>query len=334
MTVTVDSESKLESQPLTTELIKFLLLEFLLRQSQHANTSTAKVQQFSDLPTEVLQILKKLCNFAYTNLLEERYTFELDDFEISSPADTLGLIQPVKIPGIFGSKTKYSFLHQCLQEFLAALYLADLPRKQQIAVVGELAYHKSPTFILPAFAGITKLKSHDVLKLLLGLFQQVKYHCANHYLPHLRFKAPGDPQLLLVLLSCICESQRSDLCQVVADRARQVLGSGSLLCFDFDSTQLMPFDCRAVGYFVSKLSHINMILSFGLCYLSDEDIDIIMKPLLNVRGTNVRILFQFNGNRITHIGTASICKIIRLSSLMFGLNLKMNWIPPQTSVQP
>ena len=94
----------------------------------------------------------------------------------------------------------------------------------------------------------------------------------------------------------------------------------------------MPFDCRAVGYFVSKLSHINMILSFGLCYLSDEDIDIIMKSLLNVRGTNVRILFQFNGNRITHIGTASICKVIRLSSLMFGLNLKMNWIPPQTDI--
>ena len=155
-----------------------------MRQSQHANPSTAKVQQFSDLPTEVVQILK-LCNFAYTNLLEERYTFELDDFEsceISSPADTLGLIQPVEIPGIFGSKTKYSFLHQCFQEFLAALYLADLPRMQPIAIVGELAYHKPPTFILPAFAGITKLKSHDVLNLLLGLFQQVKYHCANHYL--------------------------------------------------------------------------------------------------------------------------------------------------------
>jgi len=94
----------------------------------------------------------------------------------------------------------------------------------------------------------------------------------------------------------------------------------------------MPFDCRAVGYFVSKLSHINMILSFGLCYLSDEDIDIIMKPLLNVRGTNVRILFQLNGNRITDVGTASICKMICLSSLMFGLNLKVNWILPQTDI--
>ena len=331
MTATEDSSSEPASHPLTcTQLLSSLLLEFLSR--QHTNLDLAQVNNISDLPTEVVQTLKKLCNFAYTNSLEARYTFELDDLEsykISIPADSLGLLQQVQIPGIFGSKLRYAFLHHCLQEFLAALYLADLPRRRMVEGIGELANQRVPSFILPAFAGITRLKNRDVLKALIGIFQELNYLTPNL---DIKYKAPTDPQMILLLLLCIHESQRSDLCQVIADKVRQHVGSRSFVNFDFNDTQLMPVDCNAVGYFISKLSSGNFYASFELCYLSDEDTEILMKPLLNIRNTDALALLQLNGNRITHIGTASICKVIRSSSIMCLLSLKGNWIPPETDI--
>lgn len=107
------------------------------------------MKNISDLPTEVVKVLKKLSNFAYTNSLEAIQGTCLNWMILNrtkSPS-LQTLFQQVQIPGIFGPKLRYAFLHHCLQEFLAALYLADLPRSLVVEGIGELAHQRVPTFI-------------------------------------------------------------------------------------------------------------------------------------------------------------------------------------------
>ena len=164
---------------LYTGIVHIMLLRYLTHHPKHG--CIWKIKDLNNLPQEVKQQLKAVTELAAEDVKNQATSnnccvFDEDNQNI--PPETLGLMEREEkvIPG-FGISASYSFLHQTIQFYLAAVkYSQQCSTPEQLSELlsqnGLLSLHRlkrpfTPIYIVVQFlAGRTKLSgvSSDLLK--------------------------------------------------------------------------------------------------------------------------------------------------------------------------
>ena len=121
-----------------TELYNAFLLNLLRRNLP----DLSDIEELSDLPTHVYNNLMQLAKLAERGLHERKFVYS------KVPNDTLGLMVSVRqLHDIRARRSAYMFLHLTLQEYLAAIYWFQQPRKKLRDFIKNSAQIGNPIMI-------------------------------------------------------------------------------------------------------------------------------------------------------------------------------------------
>ena len=165
---------------------------------------------------------------AYHKVMKNKATFsaaDLRSFNLPTELSTLSLIQDVQSFTDFGISVFYSFLHQSVQELLAAFHISKLPAAQQIQMFNDLFDQPRLAAVFRFYAAFTKLRTEGVRDIVARIVQK------------------QEKPLLVNFLRGLYEAQDPSLCQFVASHLKGEL--------DLHENTLSAMDCLAVGYFLS-----------------------------------------------------------------------------------
>ena len=223
----------------------------------------------------------------------------------NSGNDACGLLKATNTLFATGNTAVYTFNHLSVQEYFCALYISLLPEDQQL----QLLKHHITEYphLWPFYAGITKLRSPDVLQymqhLILQGYQLKNSKCQNN-VPMLIF----DVYRIIIVLNSIYEAQlSSDFCKC------EVL----TLCLPYFS--LNPCDYISISYFMSIVPITHLLLQRS--HIGDREAEMLarwkdLKPSLKV--------LNLNKNNITHKGMESIVTIIKSSTNLTHFTVAYN----------
>ena len=239
------------------ELWKSLILNVMVRQIDELDES---LKDFESLPAEMKQKFNHLCAIAFGCSIYSK-SFTMEEF-----TETFGLVlrKPVVTPS--GCSQDYTFVHSCIQEFLAALHMASLPQEQQIRAAERVYTERPLSQVLLFFAGVANKK--DVVRVLSALV--CYYQARKQSTPTLKLLV-NDPDYrqrltLLQLVRCVYELQLPDICYALSYVLTSVhsieyLGK-SLLSFP---RSIEIGDCTCVGYFLAN-SCMNVPIAFDISW--------------------------------------------------------------------
>ena len=223
------------------------------------------------------------CNIIYTN----------------SGNDACGLLKATNT--LFGTSSTaiYSFNHLSVQEYFCALYISLLPEDQQLKLLKD--HITRYLHMWPFYAGITKLRSPDVLRYLCqfllwdGRLQEVDLF-DNQVVPvdHI-----GNCKITVSLNSLYEAQVSSDVCK-----------HGNVFSVSITGCILCPYDCKSISYFMSVVPVTHLLLK--CCRIGDQEAEMLVRydfmPSLKV--------LDLTGNDITHKGMESVAKIIKSSTIV------------------
>ena len=245
---------------------------------------------------DVLMIAERNPKVIYTNK-------DLAECNITNSGnDACGLLKATNTLFATSNTAVYTFNHLSVQEYFCAFYISLLPEGQQLQLLKD--HITRYPHMWPFYAGITKLRSLDVLHYLCqfllwdGQSQEVNL-----------FDSPVVPVdhigncKITVSLNSIYEAQvSSDVCK--HGKVFAVSIAGHILC---------PYDCMSISYFMSvaPVTHLRL----GCCRIGDQEAEMLARynfiPSLKV--------LNFSGNDITHKGMESVAKIIKSSTNLTDL---------------
>ena len=150
-----------ESPPPTTmtELFTAFTLKTLV---DHLSTHPVhhkqqlKVTTFSDLPTAVYKQFQDLCRIAYEGILNKQQLV-FSAACLPTGFAPLGLMQEVSQLYTESRASSYHFIHLTLQEYLAAVYISQLPAHEQTRLFQEHLDSGYFKMTIRFVAGLTKL---------------------------------------------------------------------------------------------------------------------------------------------------------------------------------
>ena len=245
----------------------------------------------------------------FTNAKDPKIIYTKNDLAhcniTNSGNDACGLLKATNTLFATGNTAVYTFNHLSVQEYFCALYISLLPEDQQL----QLLKHHITDYphMWPFYAGITKLRSPDVLQymqhLILQGYQLKNSKCHNNI--HIkRF----DMYRIVIVLNSIYEAQlSSDFCKY------EVLS----LCLCIYS--LRPYDCMSISYFMSIVPITHLLLQS--CSIGDQEAEMLarwknLKPSLMV--------LNLIDNNITHKGMESIVTIIKSNTNLTHFTVSLN----------
>ena len=223
----------------------------------------------------------------------------------NSGNDACGLLKATNTLFATGNTAVYTFNHLSVQEYFCALYISLLPEDQQL----QLLKHHITDYphMWPFYAGITKLRSPDVLQYMQHLILQ-GYQLKNSK-SHNNIRLMGfDRDRVVIVLNSVYEAQlSSDFCKC------EVL----TLCLPV--YDLHPYDCMSISYFMSIVPIAHLLLQH--CRIGDQEAEMLarwkdLKPSLKV--------LSLSYNNITHKGMESIVTIIKSSTNLTHFTVSRN----------
>ena len=258
----------------------------------------------------------------------------------------LGLMQINYHLQWFGLEQSYSFLHHAVQDFLGAYHLSTLAKEKQVKNFLKILQQSPLTLVLPFYAGLTQLNEPQIVSMLTEVAQRPldKLSMLQRLLV-----GQDDRRLLLALLSCIHESQRSEICLRVNPPTRFSFSFDErLLNLSFSHLRLDPSDCNCIGYFVANICHKKTChIDLTECKIGDYGAHLLLKQLIDKNPTPCMNYFTRKNyprkilrccelylydNDLTHHGTRFIGKALRSTSVIAFLQLGGNWCPSVTNV--
>ena len=223
--------------------------------------------------------------------------------------DACGLLKATNTLFATGNTAVYTFNHLSVQEYFCALYISLLPEDQQLQLLKR--HITDYPHMWPFYAGITKLRSPDVLRYVQQLFQQCHQLeiTKSHIIKTVGLQRSSiNDETVIIALNGICEAQiSSDFCQF------EVLS----LCLPLNS--LRPYDCMSISYFMSIVPIAHLLLME--CRIGDREAEMLarwkdLKPSLKV--------LNLSNNNITHKGMESIVTIIKNSPNLIHFSVVEN----------
>ena len=162
---------------------------------------------------------------------------------------TLGLIVIDRQDTKDGVDTICSFLHRTLQEYLAAVHVTRLSEPQRVDLIEH--YHN---------------KEH-----LLVVWRYTCGMIATSTCTTDTFKVLMENEDVLFKIHCCYESQLKDMCAYVMSNL-----DGRM---QFDSCNLTPLDCSAIGYTVKQSGCKNVHLIFDGCNFNSEEVSAFLREV-------------------------------------------------------
>ena len=231
------------------------------------------IDRLSSLPKQLATPFQKLCKLAYTKLVDTKMTFPASDlcqWECEAVEENLGLMT---VHREFYKET-YQFLHLSIQEFLAAWWIANNEKTEDIFKNKFDDEHFQ--MCLRFLAGLTKLKGssyRDIYDTRLKItskwkrFGLLNFQFSFFYHPSQDIKsethvfdeilAADADRIAMLLLQLLYESKNLELYKVVAESVNRNLClievSSTLFdvkCFfDFIQKANITWDRITLGYF-------------------------------------------------------------------------------------
>ena len=276
-----------------TELYMTFILQTIGRHIQNKTTHDIEPDQIDnldDLPPDITLTMKEMCKFAYLNLKTEdnpKMTFSfsyLKQYLSQSIKDEyLGLMTSIT----FGSKKSFQFLHLTIQEFLAAWWIAEYEKTED--VFAEHFDNDHFRMCLRFVAGLTHLehesyqeyfnkeidlecKRRPFFKSECSRFVKRPKHIDKHLYP--------SDKLDVLLLHLLYESQNTKLCEVLS----QAMKNQSLCLYRNDFSL---FDILCLSYF---LNHSNTTWNcLDLSTLSEQKLQLLTKEQSYANCKNLEI---------------------------------------------
>ena len=224
-----------------TEIYKQFTITTLLRQRAREKEPIQCIKSFKDLCEKDRAQFDKICKLAFQMLTESQQFISQSETEIplcgDSENDTgvLGLVTVEHIYKLYGVDNMYTFLHLTFQEYLAAVYVAELGKEGQMKVVYEYRSNSELKNMWKFVWGIVKLDYED--------FSFTFCHSLLH------------------AIQCAFESQRHDVCDSIVQRK----------ILSFQGIYLTPSDFTALGYVICTAST-DGVLDFDYCMWDTEGI--------------------------------------------------------------
>jgi len=232
-----------------TQLYSSLIRSLLLRYLNEVKGTCTSIHSFKDLPQTVYNQFHGICKLAYTGIMSAETELIFQD--LPHDFDTLGLMQTC--PELYvdsGACVSYNFLHFTIQEYLAAYYVSQQSRDEQVAFMKKHIANKKLEVVVRFLAGFSLSELGQDLKdvIHLGLTDALN----------------------LQILHWLFESQ-------APLAITTVLGSGSVLFyFDDEESSMAPFDWYILGYCVT---HSSCDWRFQLDRLQPESVCMFLNAL-------------------------------------------------------
>ena len=116
------------------------------------------------LPREIQGSFYSLCELAFNSLLEDRMLYTKEEF--TTIPDTLSLLYGTKLQDETGPRTGYTFLHQTIQELLAAMHMSRMPPDDQLDYFYNFSDQPKFHVMIQFYAGVTLLQLEGTERIL------------------------------------------------------------------------------------------------------------------------------------------------------------------------
>ena len=224
-----------------TKIYKQFTITTLLRQRAREKEPIQCIKSFKDLCEKDKEQFDKICKLAFQMLTESQQFVSQSETEIPLCGDSendlgvLGLITVEHIYKHYGVDNMYTFLHLTFQEYLAAVYVAQLGKKRLLKVVYRYGSKSELKNMWKFVWGIVKLDYEE-------FSLTISYS-------------------LLHAIQCAFESQRHDICNSIV--RHRILS--------FQGIYLTPSDFTALGYVIC-IASTDGVLDFDNCMWDTEGI--------------------------------------------------------------
>ena len=242
-----------------TEFYKHFTLSTLLRSLRRQQGSiTMTFTSFDQLPRREKTIFDKVCNLAFNATVNSKQVFTSADIESTLPGtdsgdarkdvSDLGLIVTDHYFMRYGLDDTYTFLHLTFQEYLGAIYIAELISESERMQIIRTHKNKKNLFVVWRFlCGMMDFSQTNTMVTFENIMIQNRMVTEN----------------TLDKLQCCFETQHSSPCTYIINDF-----NGRL---EFSSNNFTPSDCAAIGYTISESDFQSMIcLIFDKCSFSTE----------------------------------------------------------------
>ena len=220
----------------------------------------------------------------------------------NSGNDACGLLKATNTLFATGNTAVYTFNHLSVQEYFCALYISLLPEDQQLQLLRD--HITDYPHMWPFFAGITKLRSPDILQYLQHLFQQCN-QLENNYssIKTFSINRTNSHKTVIVLLNSIYEAQPT-------------LYVGNIFSLFVDGHSLRPYDCIRISYFMSIIPVTHLVLRG--CGIGDQEAKMLARCKEHILSLKV---LDLSNNTMTHKGMESVVAIIKSSTKLTNFSI-------------
>jgi hypothetical protein len=237
-----------------TEFYKHFTLSTLLRSLRRQQGSiTTTITSFDQLPRREKTIFNKVCKLAFNATVNSKQVFTSADIESILPGtdsgdarkdvSDLGLIVTDHYFMRYGLDDTYTFLHLTFQEYLGAIYIAELSKSERMQIIQIHKNKKNLSVVWRFLCGMMDFSETNTMV----TFESVM----------------NATQKRLEQLQCCFETQHSSPCSYIIKTF-----NGRL---EFSSNNFTRSDCAAIGYTISRSYFQSMIyLIFDRCSFSTE----------------------------------------------------------------
>ena len=259
--------SKLPSS-LTELYYRILLLALHYHKKRTFHDDTAS-QDLEDFPEKMLKELHGLEKFAYECLSTQRPISreQVSHYLFQSPNqqhfDGMGLLEIRKKEHVTGEVEYYHYQYKVIQEFLAALYIANLEQKEGtkelLSIFGSMHYEMVWVF----YAGLTKFKKVTLQNILPKKDRQIQnsiqppftthesmvktWQSCYTYYKNMTDSKEFNVEFLLILMLCCYEAENPTACKVAADH----FYLNDICRFEISPNRATPYLLLAVSYFIA-----------------------------------------------------------------------------------
>ena len=294
------------------ELYSSLVLNCIIRHLKREGDESPSPESLERLPESVKEPFDFLCELAYKGVKKNEVIFS----DLPQDVNTLSLLQGVESHVDNRKSTFFNFFHLAIQEFLAALHIANqLEESEQVKEFQELYHEPRFSAVFQFYSAFTKLQTpgiNDVLAQVVADYIDQKRNATidKHKKRMIRFVS---------LLHCLFEAQSPALCQEIAQHLDKEL--------DLHFYTLAPVDGLVIGYFLSSLYTTcgEFKVDLQSCAIGDLGCKFLAKELYrkSCGDTNVtlKLDLKLDANDIHEDGSQEVGHLLSGSSVVQKLSL-------------
>ena len=232
---------------------------------------------------------------------------DLADCDITNSGnDACGLLKATNTLFAISNTAVYTFNHLSVQEYFCALHISLLPEDKQLWLLkNNFIYYPH---MWPFYAGITKLRSPDVLHYLCQRLLQENQLIKSNFID-CNTTANNDPGIYTIaVVNSIYEAQLSYGCCKYG-----------IYSLHISIDDLNLYDCMSISNSLSVVPFTHLFLK--QCSIGDQKAEILARAE-NLQ-TPLKVL-DLTRNDITHKGMESVAKILKSSTNLTHFSVEHN----------